>query len=388
MSHVNKVIDADPHFTINPINRQIKNESSSKTTLIQGDHNSERFSFCLDRLVEGHDMMECNRVEVHYNNNGFEDVYEVEDLQIKEDDESKIAFSWLLSGNATKNEGKLEFSIRFACVDEEGNVEYSWNTAIHSGITISKGMNNAGAIAEVLPDIINQWSERIFGEAEDTVANINKAKKDALTAIQNGAKWVDLGEVDGTPGDFAFLNEYTFRTCALQFSMHGAVSGYALVVCDSISERVTTWQYVFFEGNITIRIIENDYSNGQGGEPNLTFEKTLSLSSFPTGAEVKRLINEALYPKPETSFDHLEPNKSYNLATLLDLPLSFPSDANDGDVIYITFESGDTPTEVYINGNTSEVDLVTEANTGYEIYAKYNGEIWIVGWSEYKKVTA
>lgn len=379
MSHVNKIYDADPHFTINAITRQIKNDSSQKTTLIQGDHNSERFSFCLDRFVEGHDMTECNRVEVHFNNNGFEDVYEVEDLQIKDDDENKIVFSWLLSRNATQNDGKLEFSIRFACVDNDDNVDYSWNTAVHSGISISKGMNNAGAVVEILPDIINQWSERIFGEAEDTVANINKAKEDALAALQNVTQWT---EVDA-PGiyDYSFLNEYTDKSYAIKFRYCDARTGFALVMNDHTAEPETALQYVFCGGDTTLRIFIFDRTSRK--------YSLQSETKFVKSNQLANAINNALYPKPEMTFgDHLEPNKSYNLAVQLDLPLTFPSDANDGDVIYITFESGDTPTTVYFSGSTSEIDLIPEANTGYEIFAKYNGEIWIVGWSDYKRVTS
>lgn len=161
MSHKNIIYDSDPHFKINAITRQISNSSSTKTTLIQNDHNSERFTFEVDRFIEGHDMAECNRVEVHYNNNGNEDVYEVDDVQISQNNDDTIVFSWLLSNNATQNEGKLEFSIRFACTSEDGIVDYAWNTAIFSGVSISKGMNNTEAVAKVISDIIAKWKEEL-----------------------------------------------------------------------------------------------------------------------------------------------------------------------------------------------------------------------------------
>lgn len=161
MSHKDIIYDSDPHFKINAITRQISNSSSTKTTLIQNDHNSERFTFEVDRFIEGHDMMECNRVEVHYNNNGNEDVYEVDDVQINPNNDDTVVFSWLLSNNATQNEGKLEFSIRFACTSEDGIVEYAWNTAIFSGVSISKGMNNTEAVAKVISDIIAKWKEEL-----------------------------------------------------------------------------------------------------------------------------------------------------------------------------------------------------------------------------------
>ena len=64
------IIDSDARFTINPITRAILNETSRKTILIQGDHNSERYTFEMPMYVEGHDMTLCNRVEVHYLNIG------------------------------------------------------------------------------------------------------------------------------------------------------------------------------------------------------------------------------------------------------------------------------------------------------------------------------
>lgn len=185
MSHVNKIYDSDPHFTINPITRRIVNESSQKTTLIQDDHNSERFSFSLKRFVEGHDMTECNQVEVHYNNSGFEDVYEVKDLQTSPEDEETIVFTWLLSNNATRNVGKLEFAVHFACVSDDGSVEYAWNTAIHNGINISKGMNNGKAVVdEEVSDILAQWKAEIFGSTNKGVVAIENAKNAAVADFQ------------------------------------------------------------------------------------------------------------------------------------------------------------------------------------------------------------
>ena len=190
MSHVNKVFDSDPHFTISPITRQIVNDSSKKTTLIQYDHNSERFSFELDRIVEGHDMTECNLVEVQFINTGAnssevtKDVYEVKDLQIKPDDDTKIVFTWLLSNNATMYEGKLAFAIRFACINADGSVDYAWHTATHENIKISKGMNNADdVVTKEMSDILAQWKAELFGTSEEGVENIYTARDASLEAI-------------------------------------------------------------------------------------------------------------------------------------------------------------------------------------------------------------
>jgi hypothetical protein len=45
MAHGHNVQDTDSRFIINPITRAIRNESSKKVSMIQLDHNSERFTF-------------------------------------------------------------------------------------------------------------------------------------------------------------------------------------------------------------------------------------------------------------------------------------------------------------------------------------------------------
>lgn len=63
LSHIHEVNDSDNKFIVDGISRAIKNTSASKTTVMQFDHNSEVFTFEIPRYIEGHDMMECNRVE-------------------------------------------------------------------------------------------------------------------------------------------------------------------------------------------------------------------------------------------------------------------------------------------------------------------------------------
>lgn len=161
MNHSSIIIDTDKCFEIDPVTRTIKNQSATKISVIQYDHNSERFSFVLPRMIEGHDMMECNRVEVHYINNGKPGLYEVDDLAVCEDDATKIRCSWLLSQNATKEVGALTFLLRFACVAEDGTVEYAWNTAIFKGIAVAEGMNNSEAIVEQYADVLEQWKQEL-----------------------------------------------------------------------------------------------------------------------------------------------------------------------------------------------------------------------------------
>ena len=176
MEHNHIVYDADPHFIIDPVTRQLSTQSK-KVTLIKGDHNSERFTFEMPKEIDGHDMGLCNRVEVHFINidqgtrETIEDVYECTDFQVSETDPTKVVYTWLVSRNATKYAGPLSFAIRLACV--EGDEEhYAWHTAPYKGITISDGINNGAAVAEKYSDILAEWYGRFVAAEESALANI------------------------------------------------------------------------------------------------------------------------------------------------------------------------------------------------------------------------
>ena len=169
MAHLHSVYDTDSHFSINPITRAIKNESSAKNVLIQGDHKSERFTFEIQRLIEGHDMSQCTKIEVHYINidsktkDTSADIYEVDDMQLSPESDDMVIFSWLIKNTATKYAGSLSFLIRFSCVQADGTIDYVWNTAIFTGISVSTGIYNSEIVVEQYSDVLEQWKQQLFG---------------------------------------------------------------------------------------------------------------------------------------------------------------------------------------------------------------------------------
>ena len=199
MNHSHILYDSDPHFKIDPISRNIVNESSRKTKLIQHDHNSERFTFEVLRFVEGHDLSECNNVEIHYlnveaNTKAVRDgVYTVDDLHVKEDDEDTVVCSWLIPNNATQFVGQLQFLIRFACVnDNTGITEYVWNTAVYSGIAVSSGIYNVDSASDnfvspytLVVTINGQVLKFFIGTKEEYNALSNDAKANLYAIITN-----------------------------------------------------------------------------------------------------------------------------------------------------------------------------------------------------------
>ena len=213
MSHIHSVTDSDARFTINPITRQIRNDSSRKTTLIQYDHNSERFTFELPRYVEGHDMSLCTKVEVHYFNidpktkEERSGVYTAEDFCICPDNEDVVLFSWLVSQNGTKLAGILKFFIRYKCEDENKVVRYSWNTAFFTGISVGESGDAGEAFETEYIDIIEQWQAKVIQAITDEVnANVSawaelesgkvRGEMTAFSADWNAALNVERARID------------------------------------------------------------------------------------------------------------------------------------------------------------------------------------------------
>lgn len=183
MVHLHEVRDTDTHFIIDPVTRAVKNANSAKNTLMLGDHNSEIFTFQIPKEVEGHDMSLCNKVEIHYIDisadkaNKSADVYKVKNMRADEEQSDMLVFSWLISGNATKYAGTLNFRIRFACVDEDGIYTYKWHTDIFKGITISDGFDNTKAVVEEYSDILAAWERRIVALEEGGTGSFEDIKE-------------------------------------------------------------------------------------------------------------------------------------------------------------------------------------------------------------------
>lgn len=115
-------------------------------------------------------MSLSNRIEVHYINVDrrtkatSRDIYIADDMAV---DGDKLTFSWLISGNATKYYGRLNFIILFECLDSDGNYTYKWNTEICKLLTIGEGISNTEAVAEDYSDILEKFKNEILGEAAE-----------------------------------------------------------------------------------------------------------------------------------------------------------------------------------------------------------------------------
>lgn len=221
MAHIHDVIDDDRHFIIDPDTRTIKFAGETIPTLIQFDHNSERFTFEIPRGVESHDMTLCNKIQVHFininkdnPNECYPSIYEVpkDDIITTGDDDGTLLFTWLIDQSATLLAGPLNFAVRFMCTseheveNEEGEtvtevvLDYSLNTHPHEGVVVSSGMDNNETLSNTYYEVVDQWYSTItaYGESakNDAITAINEAKTIALDNIEQSFDHLDETEQD------------------------------------------------------------------------------------------------------------------------------------------------------------------------------------------------
>ena len=186
MEHLHAVIDNDPYFIVDAESRTIEYSVKEQPIVIQGDHNSERFTFQIPRYIEGHEVMACNYAQIHYINiasNGSKrhaDVYPIEDMRVDDEDKDYVLCSWLVSQNATMHIGSLNFVLRLACVVDK-KITYSWSTSPYTGIIVGEGIDNEDSVVEQYSDILEEWKASLF--------NTVGAYVDGDTLVLNNRWW-------------------------------------------------------------------------------------------------------------------------------------------------------------------------------------------------------
>lgn len=175
MDHAYVANDSDKYFIIDPVTRIIKN-NSNKIILIKLDHNSEEFTFEIPRIIDGHDMTLCNRVEVHFINlesgqsrRKSAGVYEITNSQRDNPENGdSILYSWLIGNDVTKYAGSLSFMLRFAYLTGDV-VDYSWSTSIYSGVSIADGIFNSETAITEYTDILQRWFDELKSLTDDDI---------------------------------------------------------------------------------------------------------------------------------------------------------------------------------------------------------------------------
>ena len=195
------IVDADKHFTISTINRAITPDPEyKKLTLMQYDNKSERYSFDIDRKIDGHDLMYCNRVQIHFINIGSNKqkhpgLYLVDDVHVNKNDDDKITFTWLISQDATQLSGVLSFLVSFECVEGD-TVLYRWSSSVYNQIQITAGMDNDNTIAELYADELLAWEHEMATEVIPDLVDLCYVNRDFATSEEVAEIFSMTGNID------------------------------------------------------------------------------------------------------------------------------------------------------------------------------------------------
>lgn len=290
MSHNDKIKDCDAFFEVDPITRQIKNMTPAKIVLMQGDHNSEKFTFTLPRYIEGHDMAESAKAKLHYMNPAKSDVfgmYEMADLQVDEDNAEKVKCSWLISGNATKEAGAIAFLIEFECFDGEELV-YSWHTAPFKGISIGETFGFEEEIAKQYADVLEQWKN----DLEDKI-NANRTHYETEPEVLCDFSFTE-GELKASGG--GYILEFHIKG---EIDLPGENAGNSSVLC-TWSRHSNSYNETSEEG--VVYGLQNEFigigSFGDGGYDKASGRVTFGLDE-PTSGSIKLWKPGKVVPLPE-----------------------------------------------------------------------------------------
>lgn len=166
LTHSDVLVNADALCEIDIHTRKITRKSK-KSEFQQYDHNSERIGFTIERMNDGHDMSQCDRVAIKYLNVRQDDMYIVDDVSVS-DDGKHVTFTWLVSANATQEVGSLAFLVNFRCWNDEGEITYNWSTHPCSTYSILKGVPSMDSNPKEQYDFWAKYKGLVDGVIEDT----------------------------------------------------------------------------------------------------------------------------------------------------------------------------------------------------------------------------
>lgn len=152
---------------------------------VEYDDDVLRLNFKMPRYLDDTDLSTFS-IRINYvNANGDGDIYTVSDKVVNPD---SIAFSWLVGPTATAYKGKTKFNVCMKIVDEDGNVQREYNTAIAS-LPVLEGLEVDEQVAAMYSDLIEQWKRELFGIGDTEEASMRAvSQEEQENIVQKGAE--------------------------------------------------------------------------------------------------------------------------------------------------------------------------------------------------------
>lgn len=183
------LLESNGICTIDSKTRTIFVPSEIVVGAVQSDKNAERIKFSCPKIVG--DNLDLSKFSIRIN---FENVSSVDpDISIKgqyicEDasiSEDNITFSWVIGKNAARYMGTIRFIVCAVKTDSDSNISIEWNTTV-AQIPVLEGIEvDQPSLDENNKDVINQLLAITKTASDDAVKNVNSAKEQAITDIQN-----------------------------------------------------------------------------------------------------------------------------------------------------------------------------------------------------------
>lgn len=297
MAHTHPVHDDDLRFVIDPSTRAITNKAGNRTTIMQGDHNSEILTFEFPRLIEGHDMTLCNVIEVHYDNIGVgtsvsnrqtnSGVYKMTDLAPDTDDDALLTCSWRVTDEATQLYGTIEFSLKFVCYDTDDSPGYVLNTDICKTVDVKQSKNNNAAVYERDPDLYRELDERVSDLETSGIPDADIAA--ALTDYLNENTVFELDTTLTKSGEAADAEAVGNKIAELEEAIKNAGSDITVDTTMSVSgaaadAKVVGSKFIQLENAIEnaqtdVEITNADMSNWYSGTFTMTIDGVVRTGS-------------------------------------------------------------------------------------------------------------
>lgn len=238
--NLHEIRDNDAHFVIDPDTRNVTNKAGEEITVMQYDHNSELVTFEVPKIIEGHDMSQCDLIQVFFENSSkgtnanarstVGDANDVTDnFSVAEDDPDILVGTWLISQKATQLSGTMKFQIRFVCYgDSEQDVpEYSWRTNLCTAFNVLPSINTANDVLEANPDLYIELANKIAqieknGVSDDRLNQgiINYFKEYPVSDGESAYEIAVRNGFEGTEAEWleSLKGTYNTTTTRLDFS--------------------------------------------------------------------------------------------------------------------------------------------------------------------------
>jgi hypothetical protein len=179
------VTEENEYIVIDKDRKFILPEGFNTVIAYEGDINSQIITFDCVKIVEGHDLSQCQEKRLRWVNtaSGLEGSSKLKQLEV----EGKFLLQWEVPSEAFAKSGPLQLSISiFDYVD--GRIAFSWNTPTFSGLSIGATMDN------VAYKIAKEGDEYVPSKSE--ILTINTETRGIVAPPNYNTKFCNYGDVN------------------------------------------------------------------------------------------------------------------------------------------------------------------------------------------------